>query len=296
MIIIKVMGGLGNQMFQYSVYNILKERGYKVYLDLNWFDIYKSRLWLRPFKINDAFLKSESSISIQELKKLKVLESLPIRILRKFLPIQKLVMRRLGSKINYFKDFGPFAGTNLISEIDLSKSAYLNGYWANSENFIKQLEFLQNIFKFNLPKFEMFEKIVNEIRNCNSVSVHWRRGDYNPQSYLPQEYYIKALEKISEVMVIDKIFIFSDSLDEVKEIVSTWKTGTPLIFVADIISFQEDYLEMYLMTQTKANIIANSTFSWWAAFLNSNEIKTICYPQIDFFKYLSIKEWIPVEY
>lgn len=295
MIIVKMMGGLGNQMFQYSIFRILKEKGYETYLDLNWFDQYKSRDWVRPFKINEAFCLNEKGIQSKLLKKLKLWDSLIIRFIRKFIPIQNKIYKRKNTKVSFYTDFGPFRLSNLIDDLDFSRGAYLNGYWANAENYIQHTEFLKSIYVFDIPKNVVIEKLVNDIQNSNSISVHWRRGDFNPEDYLSEDYYLKALKKVNELINIDKVYIFSDSVNEVKQIVSDWEFNFELIFFKDILPGEEDYLEMYLMTKTKANIIANSTFSWWAAFLNTRKDNLIIYPKINSFKELAINDWIGID-
>ena len=110
----------------------------------------------------------------------------------------------------------------------------------------------------------------------NSVSIHVRRGDYTDpymttfHPLLEKNYYNKALAHIESKTKIDHILIFSDDISWCKE---NFKDAR-MTFVEG----NEDYIDMYAMTKCEHNIIANSSFSWWGAYLNENENKIVCAP------------------
>ena len=116
-------------------------------------------------------------------------------------------------------------------------------------------------------------ELLTKINNTNSISIHYRRTDYCNLGLTISDtgYYQKALNLLLQKIESPEIFIFSDDLVWAK---SNVKFPFPVTFV-----FEPDYIEMFLMSQCKHNIIANSTFSWWAAWLNSNSEKIVVAPK-----------------
>ena len=170
----------------------------------------------------------------------------------------------------------------------LNGNTYLDGYWQNYNNF----SFMNNKIRENL-KFDFFnnnklEKYKNKILNSNSIALHWRRGDYDLSSVLPEKYFYNAIKHF------EKIFVFSDSIQEVKNIISSWELDLYFDFVTDNCEGLLDYQEMYLMSLSKANIISKSTFSWWGAYLKKSNQDLVCYPAQKFtnkWATLALKEW-----
>lgn len=147
----------------------------------------------------------------------------------------------------------------------------LDGYFQSEKYFIKNKEMIINLFK---PTNEIKESIINDIPNIqNYISIHIRRGDYlNYPDYHPQqslEYYKKAIDNFG----LDRTYIiFSDDLEGVKDMFS---------FLPNKIFYtsNKDWLDLYTMSFCEHNIICNSTFSWWAAYLNENPNKVITAPK-----------------
>lgn len=120
-----------------------------------------------------------------------------------------------------------------------------------------------------------------EIKNSNSVSLHIRRGDYvalskskKGHALCPISYYKKAIENIAQKIHNPRFFIFSDDIQWVKE-------NLAIKYNAEYIDFNRDYPErdIILMKHCKHNIIANSSFSWWGAWLNENPNKIVIAPK-----------------
>ena len=146
---------------------------------------------------------------------------------------------------------------------------YLDGYW-QSEKFFKESEHL--IREDFRPSKEIVEKISNTpFLDTNTISLHVRRGDYiTSNGYHPVqsiEYYQKAIEKIGKY---DYIFVFSDDIQWCKDNLKF----NNMIFMDGF----TDVEDLYLMSMCKHNIIANSSFSWWGAWLNSNPNKIVIAP------------------
>jgi len=163
-----------------------------------------------------------------------------------------------------YNDIGYVKGTNLL----------LNGYYQSEKYFINNKDYIINLFK---PTEEIKNFIINEITDIqNSISIHVRRGDYlNLPNYHPQqpiEYYHNAVNFFG----LDKNYIiFSDDLDgamEMLDFIPNKKT----------VSLGKDYLDLYAISLCEHNIICNSTFGWWGAYLNENKNKKIIAPNLWF--------------
>ena len=138
------------------------------------------------------------------------------------------------------------------------------------------------------------------IADSNSVSIHIRRGDYvaDPTMYTSHgtcdiDYYNRCVESLTEKVKDTSFFVFSDDPQWSRD---SLKLQYPAIFV-DHNDMEHGYEDMRLMSQCKHNIIANSSFSWWGAWLNNNENKIVLAPEKWFAKktYI-INDMIPVQW
>jgi len=134
----------------------------------------------------------------------------------------------------------------------------------------------------------MLVKEKNNIDLENVISMHFRLGDYKlyPDTHpiLSEEYYNSALNCVLEQEQTNKsmkvLYFCEDSdIDEVEKILHKIKTEYPLIIFVRANPLLNDWEQLLLMSLCKHNIIANSTFSWWAAYLNNNPSKIVCYPE-----------------
>jgi hypothetical protein len=146
----------------------------------------------------------------------------------------------------------------------------LSGYYQSEKYFINNKEFILNLFK---PTKEIVDHILDVLPNIkDSISIHIRRGDYlNLQDYHPQQpidYYMSAVKLLG----VDKNYlIFSDGLDDIK----SWFDFLPN---KQFITLGKNYLDLYAMSMCEHNIICNSTFGWWGAYLNENQNKKVIAP------------------
>ena len=263
MIIIKIMGGLGNQMFQYALARRLQLMGRNVKIDTSYFDDIPDtdtpRLkWVTKF--NYKFYE----ISKFE-KKYRML-------------IMNSVYTIIKQKPYIFieRDY------NYDSSIIKKKHAYLIGYWQTVKYFDVIGDILKEDFKFNMNELTKEEKsLYEELKNIpNSVSVHVRMGDYRNRDNFSifvnicnSDYYIKACEMCQEKLNDCTFFVFTDSPSDFEKNIRL-NVKYKLIFTKE----KNDWFELFLMSSCKNNIIANSTFSWWAAWLNSNPDKLVISP------------------
>lgn len=266
MIIIKLTGGIGNQLFQYSIGRVLSEKS----RDLICFDI-SSYQWdnLRTFEL--GFLNSEYLImnnGIIVFKKLNFFSNIKYLLYKSS---NKPHEHLTESDFNFDINFEKFPNKNVI----------LEGYWQSEKYFNKHREIILKevvlIKKKSLICCNFFNLIYG---NINSVSMHIRRGDYlmnedtkNYHGVLNEEYYDNAMDYFRNLNPNVTFFIFSDDKKYVNDRFSQHRD---CIIVPKMSTDLED---LFLMSTCSNHIIANSTFSWWGAWLNKNKYKKVIAPK-----------------
>jgi len=206
------------------------------------------------------------------------------------------------SNVEFLKNYN-FSGFKTLSESgfnyaeipNVNNNIYLQGYYQSEKYFKEYLDDIKNMFKFPYYIFEDVAEIALdsygiEMDIDNTCSIHVRRGDFlNYPNHHPQQgiqYYMKAAKKIG----MDKTFlVFSDDIQWCKE---NFPEMDNFIFIEGL----KDYEDLLLMSLCKNNIICNSTFSWWAAWLNNNKEKIIIAPKKWFgsaYENYNIKDLLP---
>ena len=266
MIIIRVMGGLGNQMQQYALYEKFKSLGKEVKLDISWFeDEEQQKQVLAPRKLELRMFDGLQFeyCTAQEKKLIAGDSSVFSRIRRKLTPGLRFVESGM---------YHP--------EIFEKKNCYLEGYWACEKYYQNILETLRNKIKFPKSQNVSNISIVSKMMSENSVSIHIRRGDYldpvNAAMFggiCTEKYYRAAERYIRDHVESPHFYLFSDDADYLREhytgdeyTIVDWNTG------------DDSFYDMELMSCCKHNICANSTFSFWGARLNKNEGKIMIRP------------------
>jgi hypothetical protein len=176
-----------------------------------------------------------------------------------------------------------------IHNIGYSKSSlntnkkYLEGFWQSYKYLDPIRKTLLEEITLKNPIEDKYRELLNQVDNTNSVSIHIRRGDYinNPKTKWAHytfgiEYYEQAIKKIKEKIQNPTFFVFSDDMKWVKE---NLKTNSPTIYIQKPTVVKEDEEEMMIMSRCKNNIIANSSFSFWGAWLNQNPNKIVIAPE-----------------
>jgi len=267
MIIVKLQGGLGNQMFQYaSAFAISKSKNSRLKLDLSF---YRNSL-NRVFTLNN-FLISSEIIYCPPLFIIKVLrKTLPATFCNGLLfipPYNKIVIKEKTL------EFDP-------SVFELPDNIYLEGYWQSEKYFTRYHDEITKEFTFTNPPNGINVKFAADILEENSVSLHIRRGDYvnnksNTKIYsrCTLDYYEKAVKYIIERVDKPVFYVFSDDPEWG---MGHFKIEYPILFINH--NKGKDYEDLRLMSLCKHNIIANSTFSWWGAWLNKNPQKIVIAP------------------
>jgi len=270
MIIVKIQGGLGNQMFQYAYgYALAKRYGMKMTLDTHSCDIYEYKKL--PFLI-------------------KLFESKYINKLLRLIKVGKIHLPKFIYYLQIHFDF-----RNNEEEFKKNKNVYISGYWQDPR-FFKSYE--KDLVKEFTPKYAFktsVKKIINNIESNNSVSVHVRRGDYllkkNRRFQIKDEYYQKAIKKISDNVDQPKLYFFSDDIDWCKKY---FKDVVQATFI-NLEGENADINEMMCISRCKHNINANSSFSWWASWLNNNCNKIVICPDRYWNRGMIPKDWIVIE-
>ena len=251
MIIIQLTGGLGNQLFQYAIGKKLAiQNNTELKLDTNFFKTYKWHEYsLTPFNIQTKY----------------------ISILNKFL-IQKGIIKTY-SENSFDCD---------ISVLEIPNNTYLKGYFQSYKYFNDLRDELLKDFTIKAEPSEKNKLYLNEITNCNSISLHIRRGNYINIEHVNKhhgvcsiDYYKKAIEIITNKISDPLFFVFSDDIQWAKNNLTFIKN----IKYVEINDAKTDYEDLRLMANCRHQIIANSTFSWWGAWLNKNINKIVIAPQ-----------------
>lgn len=265
-IIIKLQGGLGNQMFQYAFFEALKQQGYDVFLDTSYYTKYKSH---NGYELEKVFSIKTRQIPVKIKSIANIDRNLYNRLQRRFFPKNSHYIERI-----YNYDFNIEKIYHRMKKGNL----YLDGYWDN-EMYFKNIENkIKAIYKFKKPLDKRNQKIIDLIKKTESVSLHIRRGDkvnHYLHINLSINYYIKGIDFIINNIKNPVFFIFSDDIDWVKVQFNTLNHN--FIYV-DWNKNTFSYIDMYLMSNCKHNIVAASSFSWWSAYLNSNRKKIVLAP------------------
>lgn len=269
MIVVRLKGGLGNQMFQYAIGRSLSIlQNTQLFLDVTELNEKSLEHTNRKYELNifniKAIITSEGFIIYQKKN---------IGILAKFL--------NLFCKIKRVKQINEERFHYDSSLILTSDNLYLNGYWNSPRYFEKYEDIIRKDFTFNFNLDNKNIVIAEKIKSSCSVSIHIRRGDYITNSITnayhgtcDKEYYDKAVNILLEKNKNALFFIFTDDPLWVND---NFKIDAEFIVVSsadDLNSFQD----IYLMTMCKHAIIANSTYSWWAAWLITNMDKIVIAP------------------
>lgn len=269
MVIVRFMGGLGNQMFQYAIGRALSGEK-KVYYDLSF--LTKNRI------SSELFTARTFELNIFSNLRLKKMNPYFLRFLQSESDRYKFIKRFFPSELHTLKLVTDENISSLLSTPINDDWLYLDGYFQNPVYFNHIRLTLLRAFEFPALS-ESVKPKRNRILQCNSVSIHIRRGDYlKPKisefhGVLPISYYKNAVEYINKNVPNPTYFIFSDDLIWCKENLS---------FINDATYISCDgpaWQDMKLMSLCKHNVIANSSFSWWGAWLNKNSDKIVIAPK-----------------
>jgi len=272
MIISNIIGGLGNQMFQFAAARALAMRkNVPLKLDVSDFATYGLH---QGFELGSVFNIAIDLAGSQDVRKILGWQSSP-RI-RRFLLRRRFAVLR-SSKLVIEPGFGYWNGFH-----NLPGDCYLSGYWQSEKYFHDAAVLLRRDFTFRQPFDNTNAECSSLISEVNSVSVHVRRGNYANDAFTSAthgmcsiEYYRQALQLVGQRVPNAQFFVFSDDICWVKK---NLPLDPPFHYV-DFNHGSQSFNDMRLMSMCKHNIIANSTFSWWAAWLNPGVDKIVVAPR-----------------
>ena len=273
MVVVHLKGGLGNQMFQYALGRSLAIKYQtKLILDYSFFKNQVAREGFTPreFELGIFHIEGtcENDQNFNDYRKLKKLDKIKALL---GLPYKKAFTEKCFS---------------FNQEVEkLKPPVYLEGFWQCERYFSCVSDEIRKDFIFRFPMDHVSAKVVEEIKNCSlSVSIHVRRGDYvnsvknkDFHGICDLPFYIRAKEILEEKLKGRKIryFVFSDDPAWVEENLTIYFSNVSV--VSHNIG-KESWKDMYLMSLCKHNVIANSSFSWWGAWLNRNSEKIVIAP------------------
>ena len=278
MIIVKLKGGLGNQMFQYAFgRRIALENNLELKFDITGFKddrVYRSKYNLDCFNIVEN-IATEKDLRKAKIYTLQNYIGKCVRLLSRIKPYYK---RYVINEKKFFS-FDP-------KVIEKKKYVYYNGYWQNEKYFKDIEDIIRKDFTFKNKLNRDNLNISKMMIKTNSVALHIRNygKTYNEKAskrdardfgIMKMSYYQNALKYLENKINNFRIFIFSNDINWVK---NTYDFKYDNIFYVD--NEGKDYEQLQLMSLCKHNIIANSTFSWWGAWLNTNPNKIVMAPKM----------------
>lgn len=278
MLVVKFWGGLGNRMFEYALFKQLekhypanvvrgylpshpsKNGAYGIYLLKEAFDIHvKECEWKTIVKLSDLY--PEDGIAHSVLR-----------------PLSRVINGVRGHKSThiYQDDFTCFYPE--VYNLSTLSNYYFEGAWSNYEYLIGVEDILIKDFKFRDGLSEKNKEYLKKISDSCSVSIHVRRGDFVKYGYslITDEYYLKAIEIIKDKIDNPKFFVFSNDHDYCRRIFE----GKIDYEIVEGNDGKDSFRDMQIMSNCKHNIIANSTFSFWGAYLNKNSEKIVIAPNL----------------
>ena len=266
MLTIKISWWLWNQMFQYAYIRSLSLKNNSDFkLDISEYDIY-----FRPYELEIFDIQKKYAVGAE-------------------IPFYEKIYsknRYIGFALNKFKGILKKLNKNHFSEIQFNfdrkmsvlNSWYIEWYFQTEKYFLDHENEIRKDFTFIKGIAWNNKKYSDMIKDSNSVSIHIRRWDYVANSRYSKcslDYYNSAIEYIKWKVENPIFFIFSDDMEWTK---ANLNIDNEVHFI-DFNSWKSSWGDMRLMSLCKHNIIANSSFSWWWAWLNANPTKMIIWPK-----------------
>lgn len=266
--VIELSGGIGNQMFQYALYKAFETKNIDVLIDTSF---YESEQSLREIKIN--FFPNVKFQKIEEKK---------ANLLRGYgyhdNILNKIYYKVYKNKSNLYEEK---IDLGYQPEIFAMQNTYLSGYWQSELYFANISEKIRKDFIFSqIIQTDQYKKYWNQVRTTESVSIHIRRGDYLQEqlqkiygNICTVEYYKNAIAYIRSKLVQPIFFVFSDDITWAEQ--NIYEPGMILI---DSKGKWDEVSDLNLMHECKHHIIANSSFSWWGAWLGIEKNRIVLSP------------------
>lgn len=288
--VVQIIGGLGNQMWQYAMLVALRKHFPEedVYYNASFFNGYPLH---NGFELERVFNITAKQASVRDIRRVYhhfINHYFFLRLYRHYFPQLKSEVKEVESE--------PFKESLFYQKGDF----YYDGYWADHRYYDDCRVELLKEFTLKEPLDDNNKKLLGELKNKYSCSIHVRRGDYlkDPDycGICDLDYYKKAVETVlSKTGKQVTFLVFSNDINWCKENLADDFAGNEVIYV-DWNTGKDSYKDMFLMSQCNANIIANSSFSWWGAYLNETPDKIVISPEkyknVDMGFRVALDDWI----
>lgn len=277
--IVNIIGGLGNQMFQYAFALSLKERfpDEEVLIDTTHFN----HVFVKKFRGANLHNGYEIEKVFPNAKQLKHASCWQLMRVTWYMPnylLSRVVRRILPKrKTEYIQ---PLASSfaHLLEVYDIKKDCYYEGIWESVKNYIPCRDIILQTFAHPIPDDKTNKEYISQMEASESVGIHIRRGDYLYEpafmNICDLDYYKRAIAEILSDEKKHDFFIFSNDISWCQKNISALLSGHNVVYVKNNIGTNSCW-DMFLMTHCRDLIIANSSFSWWGAFLNERKGKVI---------------------
>lgn len=294
MIIVKLWGGLGNQLFQYSFgFCLAKERKENIIFDISYYDNQAKQVARRDYKLSLLKIPFDNSCKYQRTFIINLLQN---KYFNKFIRIFPKFCIPIGKNTLFIKET-----RKKVMDLDISngKNLYLDGYWQSAYYFRKYKSELIKMFVPNYDITDEVKDLIRKIDGCESVAVHIRRGDFTNKTYkkighfVNSKYYHESIDYLKNIKKNAQFFFFSDDIEWVREEFGPDKNYN---YVDLKHSIHSDIDDLTCMSKCKHNIISASTFSWWGAWLKeSNDNSIVIAPKGMYFNECFLESnWIRI--
>lgn len=287
--------GLGNQMFQYAFYLSMKKHYPENDVKMDIFNVY-GKMIHNGFELDRIFNIQRNECTKRMARILSDTYPVAMKHSKFFDVFNRLRRIYFGTKDSHIHQDDPTSYYEEVYRLSTLKSYILQGNWINEKYFEGVEKEIKKSFEFKIPLEERNLKYAEMIKNSDSVSIHIRRGDYLSTSMcnLNVDFYKRCVDEIKKYVDNPKFFVFSDDKEYIR---NNFKFLDDYVIVEGNTG-ENSYRDMQLMSLCKHNIIANSTFSFWGAYLNKNESKIVLAPSNSSNSHrhnFSCKDWIEVE-
>lgn len=260
---VKLIGGLGNQMFQYALYRAMELKGIDVCLDdYTYFNRQNAPAHL-AYHLDIFGLKYNKMDPEKMPRYLVNPQSLLFRLFHKY---------RFGFPYYFEKEASKYDSS--VFNIR-QKNKYFEGYWQTDKYFKEYKDIIKQDFQFKGEWSPSNAHYRDMMQRTNSVSLHIRRGDYLKNSVYTgictEDYYHHAIDYMKKHVEAPSFFVFSNDLEWCK---AFFGEGDSVVYVEGN-DVEHSYMDMILMTFCKHHVIANSSFSWWGSWLGVEDGVTI---------------------
>lgn len=264
MIYSQATGGFGNQLYNYAIgFSLAQQYGDEFTLDISPY-----KFSPRPFVLDQMTISGKVVSLFPPVKDTK-LTRMTARALRILATNRYGLCRWLKESPATRNKFGSY-------DFSHKSSLYLEGYWQHYLYFDSYRDLLCKEFQLKEEFIsESCRRLINQVQSEDSVAVHIRRGDYEASWVLNDSYYHEAFAFMNDKLKNPRYYIFCEDIPYIKE---HYGYLSDAIFVTGDFSLT-DMEEFWLMSKCSHQIIANSTFSWWTAYLNTNPGKIVIAPE-----------------